>query len=82
MTAQKWVFLLVTSEGQKLYRVDRNHPGCLLKAKEGGSCQHRFRLKEAWLPDSLSKCFPPSGHEMQIGSGGGRIILILLVQNF
>lgn len=37
MTAQKWVFLLVTSEGQKLYRADRNRPGCLLKAKEDGA---------------------------------------------
>lgn len=33
MTAQKWVFSLVISEGQKLYRADRNHPGCLLKEK-------------------------------------------------
>lgn len=34
MTAQKWVFSLVISEGQKLYSVDRNHPACLLKEKE------------------------------------------------
>lgn len=44
MTAQQWVFSLVIKEGQKLYRVDRNHPGCALKKKKNEKNLQRRKL--------------------------------------
>lgn len=71
MTAQQWVFSLVIKEGQKLYRIDRSHPDCVLKKKE----KKNPTKKEAVSTNSdwrrhkaeLEQRFSSSGDEIQTG---------------
>ena len=71
MTAQQWVFSLVIKEGQKLYRIDRSHPDCVLKKKEKKTPQRRKLSARTQTGgdtrQSLSRGFPLQGMRSRLG---------------